>query len=763
METKNQRSQNLTFISLIILFHVFLNLLWHSLNTAPPTWDSAGHLVLSYIFADKLPDLFTGQMDYTAWLKISSYYPPFVQMLGGFLFTIFGRNYELIILLGTAFLVMAMVYLYLIVLRYFRHDYRLAAFTVFIFSFFPHVWEQSRQFHLDIPLVALVLAAFYHLIRSDTLRDKKHSLLFFIFFTLAQSTKWYGFVYLVVPFFFEVLAKVYYQKDYFNRGRIWNVLIGSVMVLFVSVPWYVVNYQSIIENVRIAATADAGDPREIFSYESIFHYLKLMTSHQIGAVSVVALFAAIYFVQKRKDIFSRYLLLMTVVPYVVFTVIQNKDLRYILPLTPLFAFYIAYYLMLGSQTKLMLKAVLFSSYLVFLYFFLSFNQFIQMPKNLKIIAYAMGGPYYAAWVNDPKFFSYDNNDWQNDEIIKKIQEKASKDKSIRGVYNVLELSDNKFYSIASMDLHRVQNSYNNMILTVPYNRLSTFTPQEMTDYLATMKYAIVPTTPGPSGLRNIDVLNQLVTYFKSGQNKEFSLVTTFDMPDGNKLDLYERKGSLGYRNPGVLEESLDIYVAEILLVDREKIGGTNYSVTLIMDSGEKNLIKIGSDGGNQRRIPLQGVRSFKIDLPMNMQNIKEIRGWELNNSDFTRDSKYLGDKTLAGNEMVYQNFTITPKIPVIMNNVEPIVDVVYTHKNEIEITLINPLATSFVAYATTGWQWNNATLDTQNRRITIPVEGLLQVEVSSPHQQIKGFPDDWGYFICYNGNAVCFYPVVAGL
>jgi len=198
---------------LIVVFHFVLNITWHKLNTAPPTWDSAGHLVIGYIFADNIKGFLSGHVSLLNLIKISPYYPPFIQFLGGLSYLILGRNYEITILLGTVFLAIACVYLYKIVKVYFD-DEKLAVLTVFIFSFFPGVWEQSRQFHLDVPLVALLLASYYHLISSDSLKNKKHSLLFFLYFSLAQLTKWYGFVYLVVPFVIEVVVKSIKALDF---------------------------------------------------------------------------------------------------------------------------------------------------------------------------------------------------------------------------------------------------------------------------------------------------------------------------------------------------------------------------------------------------------------------------------------------------------------------------------------------------------------------------------------------------------------------
>ena len=53
--------------------------------------------------------------------------------------------------------------------------------------------------------------------------------------------------------------------------------------------------------------------------------------------------------------------------------IQNKDLRYVLPLTPLFAFYIAYFLTQGSKWSRAVKISVVGIYYVFYFaIFVSF-------------------------------------------------------------------------------------------------------------------------------------------------------------------------------------------------------------------------------------------------------------------------------------------------------------------------------------------------------------------------------------------------------
>lgn len=748
---------------LLVLFHVFINVFWHRINTAPPTWDSAGHLTLSFIFADRYLPLLSGQFSLVDFLKISSYYPPFVHLLGGLMIWVFGRNYEITILLGTGFLVLGMVYLYAVMKRLFPNDERLPILTVFIFSFFPGVWEQARQFHLDVPVTALLIASYYHMLSSDSFKLTKHTLLFFMYFVFIQLTKWYGFVYLVIPFVAHVLLPAIRAKDYFDKKRLVNIVIGSVMVLVFALPWYVINLQSIEANVLVASTADAGDPVQVFSYESIFHYLKLMTSHQIGFVSVLLLFVGLYWAFKRKEWFSKPVYWMILVPYAVFTIIQNKDLRYVLPLAPIVAFAISYVLLKGSEKTSFLKSAVYAMYLVFMFFFMSFNQYQKLPKSLEFIGTAYAGPAYGgAWIYEPWAYSYNGKSWRGEEIIKKVSELAASEPSIQGGYKVLEVADNRFYSLASFDMYKMQNRLNNMQLVVPYYRFDPLTPAELDEYLSELSYALIPVDAGPPGLRNIAVLNQLIKYFGTDANKDFTLVEQFELPDGNRIDLYKRTNMLGLINSGKAANSLKVYSSgDMLLLDRSALGDVEVPIRAFDSNGVVTNLLFARGGGEQKRISLTGFSKFIIDYDLDHQSIIDLRGWIYNGGEYLRDQSYDQLVLNSGNTFKYQNFSIKHSTQF-SNNIVSSVEVKYDPAS-IKISLVNPAETAFIAYATTGWVWNNVELNVSNRDIVIPTAGLIQLNVSQKNTSFEGVPSDVGYFPCYNGDAVCFYPLVEGL
>jgi len=740
-------------LTVIIVFHFTLNIIWQYVNTAPPTWDSAGHLVLSYIFTDRIPELFGGHVNLISLIKVSTYYPPFLHFLGSIVFFVIGRNYEFALMLGTVFFIIAQVYLYLLV-KEVTQNKKTAVLAVLIFSLFPQVWEQSRQYHLDVPLCALLLGAFYHLIKSRGLIDKYHSVLFFLLMAFAQLTKWYAFVFLAFPFLYHVFYSPLRAKVLHDRNRWTNMVVGGLIVLIVAAPWYVVNLKTILENVQVSSTADAGDPSEVLSFESFFHYI-------IGIISMLLFIFSVMFLFKQNKNMGRYVLWSTLIPYFVLTLIQNKDLRYILPLTPLFAFAIAcFFTMRGTKILPNIGAGIYLFYLFFYYFFFSFNQYQVLPKSLYFVSTLFAGPgYRLTWVAEPHSYAYNGKDWKGETIIQTVNKLANDEPNIHGKYRVLEVSDNRFYSIASFDMYLLENRYFEMNLQIPYNRPDAMSDEELANYLATMDFAIIPKDPGPPGLRNIAVLRQLVSYFLDGQHPEFELAQSFDLPDGNVLYLFRRSDYLKYNNPALSQEHLRIYMGNNLILDRELLPRRSFNVRFYRDNGEFVDINYPEGGGNQMRLSLDGVSRVKIELPAREMNIKELHGWRYYDQHFIRDSKY--NELISGSydTFVYFSGRLAPKnVFTAFTDFTGSVEVAMGD-GVVNVSLSDASDSSYVAYAYNGWRWESVVLNKDKSSVSIPLKDLIQIEVTSKRQIIRGFDKMWDFFICYDGNAVCFYPL----
>ena len=80
-------------------------------------------------------------------------------------------------------------------------------------------------------------------------------------------------------------------------------------------------------------------------------------------------------------------------------------------------------------------------------------------------------------------------------------------------------------------------------MPVPYFQFEAFkTDAELIKYLDdnNVKYVLVTADPGPQGLRNYAVLEQMTKYFLSRRNIHYELVKTYDLPDGYQLRVFKK-------------------------------------------------------------------------------------------------------------------------------------------------------------------------------------------------------------------------------
>ena len=523
----------------LIIGHLVSNIVWLSQNNAPQTWDSAGHLVLSYIFSSYIKN----HLEFLSFIQISPYYPPLIHLLGGIILSIFGNNYHLLLFTGTIFFIIAIVYLFFFIADLNRDNYRVAFLGVLMFSLFPQVWEQSRLFHLDLPLTAMVIASVFHLFRSDGLKNHFHSIMFFIFLSFAQLTKWYGFIFLLVPIFYYFKFNAQLKISFY---LIYNSFLGfSIFLLFVS-PWYLVNCQNILSVSKITLTGEIGDPSNLFTSENIFHYLELISSYQLTFLSMLVIWISATFliIKKKKQVFV--LLFAILFPYGVFTFIPNKDLRYLLPLAPIFVILIT--VAVDLERKFLSLVMGITSILGCVFLYLSFGPSTGVFKS-NLLSMLIGGPYWSNWYSQDNHYRYDVEDWSIPMVFDDLEAIISGDENSIGIYNLLDLVEERHFSVAAFELERYQQKIENLFVFSPQYQLTPYTIKQLDELLTSIDFVVLADTPGPEGLRNFQTLVQLSTEVQN-RDSDFIQIKMYPLPNGNNVRLYVRKGlvlSLAYR------------------------------------------------------------------------------------------------------------------------------------------------------------------------------------------------------------------------
>jgi hypothetical protein len=90
---------------------------------------------------------------------------------------------------------------------------------------------------------------------------------------------------------------------------------------------------------------------------------------------------------------------------------------------------------------------------------------------------------------------------------------------------------------------RLENHFNNMYMPVPYFQFEPFkSDAEIESFFidTASDYVIVPSNPGPVGLRNYQALAQCIDYLRSDRDRLFKEIKVFPLPKGDQMSVYKR-------------------------------------------------------------------------------------------------------------------------------------------------------------------------------------------------------------------------------
>ena len=200
-------------LTILLLFHATNNYIWLKKDTLPPGWDQAAHLILSleYFHAlttpslDVIPRLFS----------VSNYYPPLFHISASPFYLLFGTSDDIACMSAIIFLGILIFSTYGIGKRiYNRNTGLLSAFLV---SMYPIIFGETREYLIDIPVVAMVALSIYVLLLSNNFKNKRYSILFGITLGLGMLTKWTFIFFIIGPFCYVLF-----------RSFTWNFSFGTI-------------------------------------------------------------------------------------------------------------------------------------------------------------------------------------------------------------------------------------------------------------------------------------------------------------------------------------------------------------------------------------------------------------------------------------------------------------------------------------------------------------------------------------------------------
>ena len=303
------------FLALLVVVAV-----WLLLDRHPPEWDYANHLEHAVRCAR---DLAAG--DFRAVFARSSFYPPLVPCAAGLVLglvpsdVVFG---EVVIL---AFLGLGMAATYVLGRRFAGGAGGVVAAA--LFGTAPSVVNLTLRFQLDVPLASMVALSLVALLATDRFEGRGWTIVTGIVLGLGMLTKPPFGVYVAPPCLVVLIQ---------TRGRrAWtNASLAGILAVLVALPWYgprLLGLPAQIQNRSFRQAAESGFP-EPLSLASLAYY-PLNFPLQFGAIAVLLSALGLVVALRRRYWF----VFAALAPLAVFLALQNKQLRYTLPLLPLAA------------------------------------------------------------------------------------------------------------------------------------------------------------------------------------------------------------------------------------------------------------------------------------------------------------------------------------------------------------------------------------------------------------------------------------------
>lgn len=358
-ETTDGLSERTAHILVAVLWvaHACANFLWLKVDTRPPYWDTAGHVITTLNAAQRLLVHDLGGAFRSAYG--GSVYPPLVYLVSAPFGALLWPTADVFTGVITGFLALLLYATYRIGRALGgRSVGLLAAFTI---SMAPIIYGLSRHFLLDVPLTALVALSVWLLLEIVRRADWRVAAAGGLVLGLGLLTKW-TFVFFVAGPFLVIAIDASGGRA---RRVLWCLALAALIGAVVGAPWYVASWGTqlaTLREVNVAAYPVAeGDPI-VGSVASWMYYVQALLNHQFLLPLTVLLIIAVVVLARdrqgpwRSSVTMRVLIAWLVVSFLVFALIYNKDERFTIPLLPALALFTA--LGIARVRRLVLRRVL---------------------------------------------------------------------------------------------------------------------------------------------------------------------------------------------------------------------------------------------------------------------------------------------------------------------------------------------------------------------------------------------------------------------
>lgn len=497
------------FLAAIIAFFAILDLYFLINNLTPQSWDQSLHLRYTLeIFKNLKSGYFLDA------LTVSSFYPPFFYwtVLPIYLFKT-QPPYPLFV--NIIYLIVGSIFLYKLATK--NSNSIVALLSVIIFSSFPFVINQRHNFLLDFPVTVLIILSWYFFEKAMEFLKKRDIILSALLTGACLLTKEFSAIYLL-PYYlltiFFTIRKIGYPDKVLPKLGLHLI----VTCLFCSL-WYLPNLHSVVQGFN-DLTMYAKLEKDPFGFKlaSFIYYFdnfKWTLSPIFFYLLIPSFFLSLL---KLKNQNNLRILVTIIFGYIAFSLIPNKDPRYILPLFPLFAIIIAQSIASTFSKKPLYKAI--CSSVTILCFSQSLTQTIGWPD-----------------LDYRNIYTYpqkpDRNNWHIIDLVLDIGKYS--DRSNQIIVSVLP--DHPQINANTIQYYLLLNNISTFThsLSEPVNQPIIANIIDSSDFIISKDLVPADQTYSPV-FNNVINANTIST-----KNVNFKKVSRYPLPDNSQLILYKNK------------------------------------------------------------------------------------------------------------------------------------------------------------------------------------------------------------------------------
>ncbi len=499
-------------LSMLFITSTISDILWLSKETVPPGWDESLHLTKSLQYYDVIMS-----NQWNLLIKIDDYYPPFYHLSTFIPYILFGTSTDSAIFVNIIYFGILLFSVYGIGKHFGGEQSGLIGSLLIVL--YPGIVGIRRFFVIDNGVVALVALSIYLLLLSDKFKNVKFTLYFGLVSGLAVLSKWTA-VFFIIPPFLVVCYDSFVKNKKMPPVAFYCMAILGVVVCL---TWYWEHFMDVYTKIswgNVYWGTMEGDP-DVFSIESFLYYGKSLINAQISFF-----FFLLFLIGAIKYRNQVLLLSWIIVPYVVMTLMKNKNERYTLPSIAAVAIITA--LWIASIKTKQTKTVIIATVLIVGAGQLLILGLIPEPTPLMVGGIAITpGQIYGT--RPPM-----TDNWHTEDIVSVLVDDIGRNSRIKGrTVHVATVVDSPYINGLTVGYYAYMKHLNVNSISVTDFEAS----QPFIDNYYRFDYLIIKNDKYHMTGRK-DMMIEMNNYFNEHKTG-WTPIGTFDLPDMTNLTLYK--------------------------------------------------------------------------------------------------------------------------------------------------------------------------------------------------------------------------------